>query len=43
LIGGTALYTDSPQRITEVTTRHAAIEEELMALLERWEALSQKA
>ena len=42
LIGGTALYTDSPQRITEVTTRHAAIEEELMALLERWEALSHR-
>jgi ABC transport system ATP-binding/permease protein len=43
LIGGTALYTDSPQRITEVTTRHAAIEEELMALLERWEALGKRA
>ncbi|WP_374674790.1 ATP-binding cassette domain-containing protein [Ideonella sp.] len=43
LIGGTTLYIESPQRITEVTTRHAAIEDELMALLERWETLSQRA
>jgi ATP-binding cassette subfamily F protein uup len=42
LIGGSALYRESPQRITEVTTRHAAIEDELMALLERWESLSQR-
>ncbi|MGM9488646.1 ATP-binding cassette domain-containing protein [Ideonella sp. YS5] len=40
LIGGTALYTESPQRIAEVTARHAQIEDELMGLLERWEALS---
>jgi ATP-binding cassette subfamily F protein uup len=42
LIGGSALYSESPQRITEVTTRHAAIEDELMVLLERWESLSQR-
>ncbi|MEK8032228.1 ATP-binding cassette domain-containing protein [Ideonella sp. DXS29W] len=41
-IGGTALYTESPQRIAEVTGRHAAIEDELMQLLERWEALSHR-
>ncbi|HJV67517.1 ATP-binding cassette domain-containing protein [Ideonella sp.] len=39
-IGGNALYSESPQRIAEVTGRHAAIEDALMALLERWEALS---
>ncbi|MFO1338695.1 MAG: ATP-binding cassette domain-containing protein [Burkholderiaceae bacterium] len=42
-IGGSALYSESPQRITEVTTRHAAIEDELMQLLERWEALGNRA
>jgi ABC transport system ATP-binding/permease protein len=41
-IGGSALYSESPQRIAEVTTRHAAIEDELMALLERWESLSNR-
>jgi ATP-binding cassette subfamily F protein uup len=41
-IGGTALYTETPQRIAEVTARHAAIEDELMLLLERWEALSNR-
>jgi ABC transport system ATP-binding/permease protein len=40
LIGGTTLYTESAQRIAEVTNRHSAIDDELMALLERWEALS---
>ncbi len=43
LMGGTALYAESPQRIGEVTARHAAIEDELMALLERWETLSSRA
>ncbi|WP_374568985.1 ATP-binding cassette domain-containing protein [Ideonella sp.] len=42
-IGGSALYTESAQRIAEVTGRHAAIEDELMGLLERWEALSNRA
>jgi ATP-binding cassette subfamily F protein uup len=41
-IGGSALYSESPQRIAEVTGRHAAIEDELMLLLERWEALSNR-
>ena len=39
-LAGTALYTESPQRIAEVHARHAQIDEELMVLLERWEALS---
>lgn len=42
-IGGHALYSESPQRVAEVTGRHAAIEDELMTLLERWEALSGRA
>lgn len=42
-IGGTVLYTETPQRIAEVTGRHAAIDEELMGLMERWEALSSRA
>lgn len=42
-IGGSALYSESPQRIAEVTGRHAAIEDELMLLLERWEALANRA
>ncbi|WP_269632275.1 ATP-binding cassette domain-containing protein [Pelomonas sp. BJYL3] len=39
LIGGTELYTQGAGRIQEVTNRAAAIEEELMVLLERWETL----
>ncbi len=39
-LAGTALYTGSPQRVAEVHARHAQIDEELMALLERWEVLS---
>jgi ATP-binding cassette subfamily F protein uup len=42
-IGGSALYSESPQRIAEVTGRHAAIEDELMLLLERWETLANRA
>jgi ATP-binding cassette subfamily F protein uup len=38
-LAGTALYADTPQRIAEVHQRYAQIEEELMALLERWEEL----
>jgi ATP-binding cassette subfamily F protein uup len=41
-IAGNALYSESPQRIAEVTGRHAAIEDELMQLLERWELLSNR-
>ncbi|MBB2487135.1 ATP-binding cassette domain-containing protein [Mitsuaria sp. WAJ17] len=39
LIGGTELYTQGAGRIQEVTNRAAAIEDELMGLLERWETL----
>ena len=39
LIGGTELYTQGAGRIQEVTNRAAAIEEELVVLLERWETL----
>ena len=40
LLAGTALYAESPQRIAEVHGRYSKIDEELMSLLERWEALS---
>jgi len=43
LIGGSELYAQGAARIQEVTTRHAAIEEDLMNLLERWETLSNRA
>ncbi|MGY0201672.1 ATP-binding cassette domain-containing protein [Leptothrix sp. BB-3] len=39
-LAGSALYTEAPQRVAEVHARHAQIDDELMALLERWEALS---
>jgi ATP-binding cassette subfamily F protein uup len=39
LLSGSELYTQGGARIAEVQARYAAIEEELMALLERWEAL----
>jgi ATP-binding cassette subfamily F protein uup len=38
-LSGSELYTQGGARIAEVQARYAAIEEELMALLERWEAL----
>jgi ATP-binding cassette subfamily F protein uup len=38
-LAGTALYAEAPQRIAEVHQRFSQIEEELMVLLERWEAL----
>jgi ATP-binding cassette subfamily F protein uup len=34
------LYTAEPQRVPELQARYAQIEDELMAALERWEALS---
>ncbi|MED5620626.1 ATP-binding cassette domain-containing protein [Ideonella sp. BN130291] len=34
------LYAEQPQRVAEVQARFAQIEEQLMAALERWEALS---
>jgi ATP-binding cassette subfamily F protein uup len=39
LLAGSELYTQGAARIQEVTARHAAIEDELMALLESWEQL----
>jgi ATP-binding cassette subfamily F protein uup len=38
-LASTELYTTEPQRVPELRARHEAIEEELMAALERWEAL----
>ncbi|WP_374585455.1 ATP-binding cassette domain-containing protein [Ideonella dechloratans] len=43
LLADSDFYNRAPQRVAEVTQRHAQIEEELMALLERWEALGQRA
>ncbi|WP_369538123.1 ATP-binding cassette domain-containing protein [Leptothrix discophora] len=39
-LAGTALYSETPQRVAGVHARHAEIDDELMALLERWESLS---
>ncbi|WP_428415906.1 ATP-binding cassette domain-containing protein [Methylibium sp.] len=41
-LGGTALYAEAPQRVAEAQARYARIEEELMAALERWEALGNR-
>ncbi|MBK9361365.1 MAG: ATP-binding cassette domain-containing protein [Rubrivivax sp.] len=37
-----ALYAREPERAAELHARHAAIDEELMAALERWEALASR-
>ena len=42
LLAGSELYAQGAARITEVTARHAQIEEDLMHLLERWETLSNR-
>jgi ATP-binding cassette subfamily F protein uup len=42
-LAGSRLYTETPQRVAEVQARYAAIEDELMALLERWQSLSDRA
>ncbi|XHS79197.1 ATP-binding cassette domain-containing protein [Burkholderiaceae bacterium UC74_6] len=39
LINGTEIYAQGAARIAEVTSRAGAIDEELLALMERWEAL----
>jgi len=39
-LAGTALYTETPQRVAQVQARHAQIEADLMGLLERWETLA---
>jgi ATP-binding cassette subfamily F protein uup len=41
-LAGTALYTETPQRVAEVQQRYAQIEDELMAMLERWEELGKR-
>jgi ATP-binding cassette subfamily F protein uup len=41
-LASTELYTREPHRVPEVQRRYARIDEELMELLERWEALSQR-
>jgi ABC transport system ATP-binding/permease protein len=39
-LAGAELYTREPQRVAELQARYAAIEDELLQALERWEALS---
>jgi ATP-binding cassette subfamily F protein uup len=39
-LAGSALYAEAPGRVSEVHARVAVIEQELMSLLERWDALS---
>ncbi len=41
-LAGTALYTEGAKRIAEVTQRHAALDEQLLGLMERWEELGQR-
>jgi ATP-binding cassette subfamily F protein uup len=41
-LASTELYTQGKDRIAEAQARFAQIEEDLMAMLERWEVLSQK-
>ena len=42
LLNGTELYTRSPEKIAETHARFAAIDEALLALLERWEELGSR-
>jgi ATP-binding cassette subfamily F protein uup len=42
LLADTALYAQGAGRIQEVTTRHAEIDAQLLDLMERWEALSER-
>ncbi len=42
LLNGTDLYQQGAARITEVTNRAAEIDDELLALMERWEELEKK-
>ena len=39
-LAGSEVYQKEPQRVAALNARHAAIEDELMAALERWEALA---
>jgi len=42
LLNGSELYTRSPEKIAETHARFAAIDEALLALLERWEELGSR-
>ncbi|NRT56410.1 ATP-binding cassette domain-containing protein [Sphaerotilus uruguayifluvii] len=42
LLNGSELYTRSPEKVAETHARFAAIDEELLALLERWEELGSR-
>ncbi len=42
-LAGQALYVDEPHLVPALNARHAAIEDELMAALERWETLAARA
>jgi ATP-binding cassette subfamily F protein uup len=42
LLHGTELYTRAPEKIADTHARYAAIDEELLLLLERWEALGSR-
>ena len=42
LLNGTELYGQGAARIAEVTARASDIDTELLALMERWEALEAK-
>ena len=39
-LASATLYTEAPQQVSQLQARYAQIEDELMAALERWEALS---
>lgn len=41
-LAGSELYTQQPQQVGELQARYAQIEDELMAALERWEALASR-
>ncbi len=42
LLNGVELYNQGAARIAEVTARASEIDEELLALMERWEVLEAK-
>jgi ATP-binding cassette subfamily F protein uup len=42
LLAGSELYSQGAARIAEVTTRHAQLDELLLELMERWEALGSR-
>ncbi len=42
LLNGSELYSQGAARITEVTARHAQLDEELLLALERWEVLGSR-